>query len=282
MSLSRSPDEDLTRHYAPGDLATAILAALEKVGKDLGCLTPEDLAPMDEFHVRGRQATLELARAVGLRPSQHVLDVGSGLGGPSRCVARTVGPRVTGVDLTGEYCRVAAMLAERVGLSRLVTYLQGDALDLPFPDGAFDVVWTQHAAMNIRDKRRLYREMSRVLGPHGTLALYDVLAGPAGPAHFPVPWARGPATSFLVTPGELRQLLEASGFTIERWDDTTAAAAAWFAHQASKTRDTGVPQLGLDVVLGPEFGLMARNLRRSLDEGRVVLAQVVARKFRVS
>ena len=207
MSPSSPLDDDLTRHYVPGDSATAIFTALEKAEKDLGRLTPEDLAPMDDFHVRGRQAALELARAAGLRPSQHVLDVGSGLGGPSRCIARAFGPR-------------------------------------------------------------------------GTLALYDVLAGPAGPVHFPVPWARGPATSFLVTPGELRQLLEASGFTIERWDDTTAAAAAWFAHQASKTRDTGVPPLGLHVVLGPEFGLMARNLRRSLDEGRVVLAQVVAREFR--
>ena len=278
MSPSSPADEDLARHYAPCDLATAVLTAIEKTGKDPRRLTPEDLAPMDEFHVRGREATLELARAADLRAGQRVLDVGSGLGGPSRCLARTFACRVTGVDRTGEYCRVAAMLAARVGLSHLVTYLQGDALDLPYRDGAFDVVWTQHAAMNIRDKGRLYRELSRVLRPRGMLALYDVLAGPSGPVSFPVPWGRGPATSFLVTPGELRQLLEAGGFAIERWDDTTAVAVAWFASLSGKAREPGAPPLGLHVVLGPEFALMARNLRQGLDEGRVVLAQVVARK----
>jgi SAM-dependent methyltransferase len=272
------PGEDLTRHYAPGDLATAVLTAIEKTGKDPGRLTPEDLAPMDEFHVRGREATLELARAADLRAGQRVLDVGSGLGGPSRCLARTFACRVTGVDRTGEYCRVATMLAARVGLSHLVTYQQGDALDLPFRDGAFDVAWTQHAAMNIRDKQRLYREMCRVLRHRGMLALYDVLAGPSGPVSFPVPWGRGPEQSFLVTPDELRQLLEAGGFAIERWDDTTAAAVAWYASLSGKAREPGKPPLGLHVVLGAEFPLMARNLRQGLETGRVVLAQVVARK----
>ena len=153
MSPSGPPDEDLTQHYAPGDLTTAILAAIEKTGKDTRRLSPEDLAPMGEFHVRGREATLELARAADLRAGQRVLDVGSGMGGPSRCLVQTFACRVTGVDRTGEYCRVATMLAARVGLSRLVTYAQGDALDLPFRDEAVDVVWTQHAAMNIRDKQ---------------------------------------------------------------------------------------------------------------------------------
>jgi MPBQ/MSBQ methyltransferase len=278
VSPSGSSDEDLIRHYVPGDLATAVLAAIEKSGRDPRRLTLEDLAPMDEFHVRGREATLELARAADLLAGQRVLDVGSGLGGPSRCLTRTFACRVTGVDRTGEYCRVAAMLAARVGLSHLVTYLQGDALDLPFRDGAFDVVWTQHAAMNIRDKPRLYGEMSRVLRPRGVLALYDVLAGPSGPVRFPVPWGRGPATSFLVAPSELRQLLEEGGFAIERWDDTTAAALAWYASLSGKSREPGAPALGLHVVLGPEFALMARNLRQGLGEGRVILAQVVARK----
>jgi ubiquinone/menaquinone biosynthesis C-methylase UbiE len=137
----------------------------------------------------------------------RVLDVGSGLGGPARCIAGEFGCRVTGVDLTDEYVRAAAMLAERVGLSNLVTYHQGDALDLPFPEATFDVVWTQHTAMNIRDKAALYREMFRVLTPGGALAIYDILAGPVTPVHFPVPWARVPETSFLITPDELHRFL---------------------------------------------------------------------------
>ncbi|MBI2959596.1 MAG: methyltransferase domain-containing protein, partial [Betaproteobacteria bacterium] len=163
MPPSRPLNEDIQRHYASSDLETAILAALANAGKDLDKLRSEDLAPIDEFHIRGRHATLELARAAGLDATKNVLDVGSGVGGPSRCIAAEFGCRVTGVDLTDEYCRVATMLAERIGLAHLVNYRQGDALNLPFPDGAFDVVWSQHVAMNIPDKAALYCEMHRVL-----------------------------------------------------------------------------------------------------------------------
>jgi SAM-dependent methyltransferase len=278
MPTSSSLNEDIKRHYTRSDLGATLLTALSNAGKDVDNLKPEDLATFDEFHIRGREATLELARAAALDASKQVLDVGSGLGGPSRSIAREFGCRVTGIDLTDEYCRVATMLAERIGLSHLVTYRQGDALDLPFPDGAFDVVWTQHVAMNISDKATLYRGMHRVLKPGGALAIYDILAGPGGPVLFPVPWARLPDTSFLATPQELRDLLEAAGFKISVWEDTTAAARDWFTALAKKLQQSGPPPLGFHLLLGPDFGVMAQNQRRNLEDGRIVLAQVVARK----
>ncbi len=278
MRASNDLTEGVKQHYSRTDLASLIFAALAKAGKDIERLRPEDLAPVDEFHIRGRQATLELAAAVGLDAGKHVLDVGSGVGGASRCIAHEFGCRVTGVDLTDEYCRAATVLAERVGLSDRVSYRQRDALDLAFPDDSFDVVWTQHVAMNIRDKAALYREMRRVLKPGGAIAIYDVLAGPTDPVLFPVPWARVPETSFLVTAQELRDLLEASGFTIERWDDTTDTARTWFTNLAKKIQATGLPPLGFHLLLGQDFQLMAQNQRRNLEEGRIVLAQVVATK----
>ena len=217
-------NEAVKTHYGRTDLADVILAALEKAGANMEQLSLEELAPIDEFHIRGRAATLELAQAAGLRSTHRVLDIGSGIGGTSRCLAKEFACRVTGIDLTDEYCQVASMLTAKVGLDGLVDYRQGDATNLPFEDNEFDVVWTEHVAMNIPDKRRFYSEMHRVLKPGGTLAIYDVLAGSSGPALYPVPWARTPDTSFLVSPQELRRLLQDTGFTVSDWRDSTAQA----------------------------------------------------------
>ncbi len=278
MSPSNPLNEGIQQHYTRSDLGNVILAALEKAGKDLSRLSPEDLAPVDAFHIRGRAATLELAREAALDSTKRVLDVGSGLGGTARCLAREFGCHVTGIDLTDESCRTAAMLSSRIGLAELVDYRQGDATNLPFPDGSFDVVWTEHAAMNIPDKPRLYQEMHRVLKPGGTLAIYDILAGPSGPVFFPVPWARTPETSFLVSPDELLTLLEQAKFRITSWSDTTDAARAWFVSLAEKISKQGLPPLGFHLMLGPDFQAMAQNQRRNLEEGRIVLAQVIAKK----
>jgi SAM-dependent methyltransferase len=278
MSIPTRINEAIQTHYTRSDLANVILGALEKAGKDLNRLTPEDLAPIDEFHIRGRAATLELARAAGLDSTRRVLDVGSGIGGTSRCLATEFGCRVTGIDLTDEYCRAAEILSAKIGLAELVDFRQGDATHLPFDDGAFDVVWTEHVAMNIPDKSRLYREMHRVLKPGGTLAIYDILAGPSGPVLFPVPWARTPDTSFLVRPDELRKLLEEAGFTVADWADTTDAARGWFVSLAEKIRKEGLPPLGFHLLMGADFQAMAQNQRRNLEEGRIVLAQVIAKR----
>lgn len=271
-------NEAIRIHYTREDLGGVILAALEKAGKDMSRLTPEDLAPIDQFHIRGRTATLELARAAGLDATKHVLDVGSGVGGTSRCLAKEFGCRVTGIDLTDEYCRAATMLSAKIGIAHLVDFRQGDATELPFEDKTFDVVWTEHVAMNIPDKTRLYKEMHRVLKPGGTLAIYDVLAGPTAPVLFPVPWARTPDTSFLVQPHELRMLLREAGFTVTDWSDTTEVACAWFVSLAERIRKEGFPPLGFHVLLGADFQAMAQNQGRNLQEGRIVLGQVVARK----
>lgn len=276
--MSNRINEEIQSHYARPDIGKVILNALEKAGKDLKHLKLEDLTPIDAFHIRGRAATLELASAAGLNATQRVLDVGSGVGGTARCLAQDFGCRVTGIDLTDEYCRAATTLTTMVGLADMVDYRQGDATNLPFGDAQFDVVWTEHVAMNIPDKARLYQEIYRVLKPGGTLALYDILAGPFGPVLFPVPWARTPDTSFLVSPTELRRLLEGAGFTIADWSDTTEVACAWFAALVEKIRKNGFPPLGFHVLMGADFQEMAQNQGKNLQEGRIVLGQVVARK----
>lgn len=265
-------------HYTVTDLGQLILDTLAKAGRDPGRLTPEDLAPIDEFHIRGRAATLDLAKASKIDRSMRVLDVGSGLGGPARTLAAEYGCHVTGIDLTEEYCRVAGMLSERLGLGHLLHFQQADALDLPFQAASFDIVWTEHVAMNIADKARLYGEMFRVLKPGGTLAIYDVLRGPIEPVHFPVPWARTSETSFLASPEELRACLTEAGFRISNWADTTDSGKAWFVALAERIQKVGMPPLSFALLMGADFPAMAQNQRRNLEEGRIVLAQVVATK----
>lgn len=273
-----SLDRHVARHYAHGSLAEAVLAALAVAGKNVDALTPEDLAPIDEFHVRGREATAELGRGLGLRPEMHVLDVGSGIGGPSRHLAEVYGCRITGIDLTEEFCAVAAMLAERIGCGEQVTYRQANALAMPFDDGTYDAAYTQHVAMNVEDKAALYAEIRRVLKPGATFGIYDLLQGAGGQALLPAPWAREPSASFLVTPDQLRALLEAAGFEILSWRDTTAEGRAWFMRMRDRMSADGPPALGCHIVLGDDFTVMARNQVRNLMEDRIAPTEVICRK----
>jgi MPBQ/MSBQ methyltransferase len=273
-------DENIQGHYERQGLEQVILDALTAAGKDIQHLKLEDLAPVDEFHIRGREATRELASQINLDANHKVLDVGSGIGGASRYLASAYGCQVTGLDLTEEYCRVAQSLADRLGLAASVTYRQGSALDMPFEDHSFDVVWTQHAVMNIPDKPKLYAEIARVLKPEGHFAMYDVLAGPISPVIYPVPWATDESISALSTPEELRQLLQASGLEILNWRDTSELGREWFKEVAKKLQQQGgSPALGLHVLMGPDFRSMAQNQVRNLLEQRIVLIECVAQKM---
>jgi ubiquinone/menaquinone biosynthesis C-methylase UbiE len=265
-------------HYARPGLARTILEAAVLPAGNASGLDVKTLAPVDEFHVRGRDATLELARAVALTPSDRVLDVGCGLGGASRCLVSAFGCQVVGIDLTADYVKTAGHLAAHFGLNHRVRYECADALALPFREAEFDVVWTQHAAMNIADKAGLYAEMYRVLKPGGRLALYDILAGEGGEVHFPSPWAREPSISFLIKPNVLNRLLIDMGFRISSWRDTTELGRAWFHQMLQRIRESGPPPLGFHLLMGDDFRAMASNQLRNLEENRIALIEVVARK----
>lgn len=268
---------DVADHYSRDNLAAAVRRALESLGKDLSALGVDDLSEIDQLHVRGALATRELAERLHLSAADSVLDVGCGIGGPSRLLAAGHGCRVTGVDITEAYCRLAEEMARWVGLEALLDYRTADALALPFAAASFDVVWTQHAAMNIADKPRLYAEMRRVLKPGGRLGFYDVLQGDGGEMHYPVPWARKPEISFPVPAAELRRHLVAAGFEIVAWHDRSAAAQDWFRKRRAEAAEGGTLPVGALIFIGEDYQVLLGNLARNLAEGRAVTVEAVCR-----
>jgi ubiquinone/menaquinone biosynthesis C-methylase UbiE len=262
-------------HYKRRALGDVILAALTAAGKDIEHLTPDDLAPVDEFHSGGRNATVRLAQIAQINDSERVLDVGCGIGGPSRYLASRFGCVVTGLDLTAEFIALAGMLAQRTRLSDKVTYRQGDALDLPFADASFDLVWSQNAAMNIADRDRLYAEMHRVLRPAGRVALQEMAAGAGGEPFFPTPWASNKSISFLLTPQSTRAALERIGFRVVAWQDTTEEALQQQMARAKAIETESLPPLGLHILIGEAFPTVTKNMLRNLQEERLKLFNAV-------
>jgi ubiquinone/menaquinone biosynthesis C-methylase UbiE len=207
-------EQAVARHYAHGSLEEAILDALAVAGKNVDHLSLKDLAPVDEFHVGGRQATIEFAEQFGPRPGMRLLDIGCGLGGAARYFADAHDCHVTGIDLSGEYVAVANALAARVGLGERVSCEQGSALALPFAPGSFDGAYMFHVGMNIENKAKLFAEVRRVLAPSGLFGIYDVMRLAAGELSYPVPWASSPESSFVADAASYRRSLEAEGFEV--------------------------------------------------------------------
>ena len=258
-------------HYRATGLTARLKAALAAFGPEQQRLAPQQLAGLDQFHTRGLAATADLARLAGITADMSVLDVGAGVGGPARFLAASCGCRVTGIDLSEPFVEAARYLTERTGQSGQVSFECASALELPFGDASFDAVLLQHVAMNIADRAKLYREIRRVLKAGGRFATFDVVLN-SGEPHYPVPWARTPATSFLLTAAATRQAIEPAGFRYVVWQDDSELARAWVA-QLRAAAPPPSPNLG--VVMGPDFAQLAANLGRNLLEGRLGILTAV-------
>lgn len=262
--------------YGSPETADQVLKAAAGTGHDIREVTPGMLSSMDELHAMGREATLRLGKLAGFDDDTSVLDIGCGIGGAARTIAHAFGSRVTGIDLTEEFCRAATELSRAVGISELVEFRHGNALDLPFEAASFDGAVMIHMNMNIPDKATLFSEAARVLKPSGTLAMWEVCKGDdPGELVFPVPWSDDASSSFLVSHDEMNGLLETAGFSLERTENALAEIRAWSAAQGEAEARNRVP--GLEVVI-KNFPEKQKNAVENAMNGRLSVIRVIARK----
>jgi sarcosine/dimethylglycine N-methyltransferase len=275
----RRADEaaEVLRHYQPEPLTARLLEAVAAAGIGPSA-TPEELGAWDQFHLGGLPATAELAQALGPAPGDHVLDLGSGLGGPARLLAARYDCRVTGVDLSGEFVDSANALTDLAGMADRVHCVRGDVTAVPFDAAAFDHAWTIHVAMNVADRRAFYGEAWRMLKGGGRFAMYDVIADDGEPLAFPVPWATDPSTSHLVDAAGTRALLADAGFEEVSFEDRTEATLEWLGAIGDRAPQPGAGPVGLAVAMGPRFAEMTANLGRNLKMGRVGVIRTVVVK----
>ena len=271
-------DALVERHYSFGGILEKIEAGLNLAGKDVNSLTIDDLAPIDEFHIGGRESTHEVAELAKLGASDLVLDVGCGLGGTARYLSEKFKCNVVGIDLTEEYISIGKKLTEFVGLSDRVELRHGSALNIPYEDESFDIVWTEHVQMNIADKNRFYSEIARVLKPGGRLLFHDIFRGPGDPPFYPTPWAENESISALTTEREARSIIEQVGLKIDQWLVKVQESIEFFQRILARIEADGPPPIGTHLLMGDNAKDKLQNILRNLSEDRVSVALGMAHK----
>lgn len=254
-------------HYSANDIESRILAALREAGLDPEQkLSPVDLGALDHFHTGGFPASLLLQELAQISADDRVLDLGAGLAGPARMLAASPGCRVDCVDLSPDYCAGAELLNRLTGLEDLIDVHVGSALDLPFADDSFDVVWMQNVGMNIEAKQKFYAEIHRVLKPDGRFAFQEMTSGDSETSYFPLPWATDPGDNFLMSADAMLAVLGDTGFMTEYFEDVSDSQLNPTANSSSAP--TTQVQLSLSAYVD-DLGTKGGNASRSLQEGQI-------------
>lgn len=275
MSEPKESSAAIEQHYGNSASVEDILQAFVAAGFDIDNLKPADLSRIDQLHMGGQKATLELAREVNITPDMKVLDIGSGIGGTPRLLAMEYGCHVTGVDLTQTFCETAEALTRFVGLDDRVATLHANALGIPLDDDCFDLIWCQHAQMNIPDKEGLIREFTRLLKKGGKLALHEVFVGKGDAPTYPVPWAVDASTSYLVGCDEWVEWLKCAGFSLVHHKEVSQEAQQWWAKLAVGIKKQGGSALGPRLIFGDKSRQFGPNVVQNLDRGSIAVYELI-------
>jgi ubiquinone/menaquinone biosynthesis C-methylase UbiE len=272
-----STEQNVIGHYTLPQLEQTVIDAITRAGKNPSQITYLDLAPVDEFHVGGIDATHDLAGQMDLQKGQRLLDVGSGIGGPGRLFAAEYGCQVTGVDLTPEFVRAAQTLTRMVKLDSLAEFKEASALELPFGKNEFDRASMIHVGMNIPDKAGVFREVRRVLRTGSVFAIFDLMRVSEGALAYPMPWAIEPGNSHVAEAQSYRDDLQSAGFKLERERSRRAFAIEFSEQVMARIAKGGPPVLGLHLLMRERTPVMLKNVLTAMKQGILDPIEMVAR-----
>lgn len=270
--------QEISDHWGKGDVYSRILETMELAGIDPNTLTIEQLAPVDHFHARGFPATVELADALPIREGDTLVDIGCGIGGPARYLAKRFNCRVEGIDITAPFIDAANKLSALVAMQDAVRCQHGDGQNLPYKDETFDGGYSQHVLMNVPDRTTFFAEAFRVLKPGAFFALTEHGLGPVGEPHHPVPWSEDGSGAYLMRPLDTVDILKETGFRNVEVTDTGEKYLQGYKAAMALAAKGEAPVFGTHILLGELAPQIVKNAARNIEERRTQPVQIICRK----
>lgn len=270
--------KDISDHWGKGDIYARILDKMKLAGLDPAAVTVEQLAPVDHFHARGFPATVELADALPINPGDRLVDIGCGIGGPARYLAKRFDCHVDGIDITAPFVDAANKLSALVGMEDALSFQHGDGQKLPYDDEMFDGGYAQHVTMNVADRGVFFGEAFRVLKPGAFFALTEHGLGEVGEPHHPVPWSEDGSGAYLMRPADTAAALEAAGFANIETTDTGEKYLKGYKAAIKLAEEGKAPVFGVHILLGDLAPQIVRNAARNIEERRTHPVQIICNK----
>lgn len=172
----------------------------------------ETLNRFDQIHAGGISITKKIANLTDLKKGETILELGGGIGGVARFLAKNYDQYVYNLDLSFSYSLTGLKLSSLIKEDLKIFFINGDANHIPFKENTFDVVWLQHINMNIFDKKNLFKEIKRVIKNNGIIVFHEWFINNKNDNNllYPLPWSDTPDYNFLICYDDFINLAKSS------------------------------------------------------------------------